>query len=406
MKIHSQKRYDVLVIGAGPAGTTAAILLAKAGWTVAIVEQSPFPRRKVCGEFISATSFPLLAELAVADTFFDRAGPEVQRVGLFAGHHALFAPMPRMSGGLGPWGRALGREHLDLLLLDAARRAGAEIRQPCTATALTPELGGWSCQLSSEKADVEIHAKLIIAASGSWGRGRPFDLPRRDPAARDLFGFKVHFRDCDLPSDLMPLLIFEGGYGGMVHSDSERVSLSCCIRRDRLAACRQRASSQHAGEAVFHHILASCAPVRDITARASLSGAWLSAGPIRPGFRHAFEGGLFRIGNLASEAHPIIAEGISMAMQSAALLCQALIADPDAIGHGARLAAIGRSYDRYRKARFGLRIHLADALAQLAQHPSSAGLLVRTVDAFPKLLSWGATLSGKVSVHSAAHGAR
>ena len=54
-------------------------------------------------------------------------------------------------------------------------------------------------------------------------------------APSDLFAFKAHFRDSDLPAGLMPLLAFPGGYGGLVHSDAGRTSLSCCIRRDALA---------------------------------------------------------------------------------------------------------------------------------------------------------------------------
>ena len=46
--------HDALVIGAGPSGTASAILLAKAGWQVALMEQYRFPRQKVCGECISA----------------------------------------------------------------------------------------------------------------------------------------------------------------------------------------------------------------------------------------------------------------------------------------------------------------------------------------------------------------
>ena len=51
---------DALVVGGGPAGSTAALVLARAGWRVGIVEKCAFPRRKVCGEFISATTWPLL----------------------------------------------------------------------------------------------------------------------------------------------------------------------------------------------------------------------------------------------------------------------------------------------------------------------------------------------------------
>src|SRR5712692_1446074 len=129
-------KYDALVLGAGPAGATAALMLAQAGWSVAVVEKTGFPRRKVCGEFISATSLPLLHELGVGDAFLELAGPEVQRVGLFAEETILASAMPPTGDSVGRWGRALGREHLDVLLLQAAVRAGARLWQPWAAMEL------------------------------------------------------------------------------------------------------------------------------------------------------------------------------------------------------------------------------------------------------------------------------
>ena len=52
--------YDAIVIGGGPGGATAALLLAQAGWSVGLLERKVFPRRKVCGEYLSATNWPLL----------------------------------------------------------------------------------------------------------------------------------------------------------------------------------------------------------------------------------------------------------------------------------------------------------------------------------------------------------
>src|SRR6202158_4603312 len=86
--------FDALIIGGGPAGATAALLLANAGWSVAIVEKKIFPRRKVCGEFISATSLPLLHKLGIADFYLTHGGPEVRRVGLFAADTILASAMP------------------------------------------------------------------------------------------------------------------------------------------------------------------------------------------------------------------------------------------------------------------------------------------------------------------------
>src|SRR5205085_2799656 len=82
---------------------------------------------------------------------------------------------------------------------------------------------------------------------------------------------------------------------------------------------------------------------RQALARATLDQAWLAAGPIRPGIRQRHADGLFRVGNCAGEAHPIVAEGISMAMQSAALLCRLLVARQDEVMAG-RTAAVGSRY--------------------------------------------------------------
>src|SRR6187401_262623 len=108
--------FDAIVMGAGPAGATAALLLARAGWTVAIVEKTAFPRRKVCGEFISAPALALLGRLGVAESVIASAGPEVREVGVYAGEHVVAGGMPGAEGGV-PYGRALGRDCLDALLL-------------------------------------------------------------------------------------------------------------------------------------------------------------------------------------------------------------------------------------------------------------------------------------------------
>src|SRR5680860_1549609 len=92
-----RENYDALVIGAGPAGGSAALMLARAGWNVVIVEKSTFPRRKVCGEFISATSLPILFQTGLGENFQEHAGPEVRRVGLFARDTVLEAPMPKVA---------------------------------------------------------------------------------------------------------------------------------------------------------------------------------------------------------------------------------------------------------------------------------------------------------------------
>src|SRR6188472_3955002 len=84
--------FDVIVVGGGPSGATSAQALARAGFSVAVVEKASFPRRKVCGEFISATTWPLLRRIGVGERLLARAGPAIRRVGFHAGEAIVTAP--------------------------------------------------------------------------------------------------------------------------------------------------------------------------------------------------------------------------------------------------------------------------------------------------------------------------
>jgi flavin-dependent dehydrogenase len=389
-------KYDALIIGAGPAGGTAALLLAKAGWSVAVVEKANFPRRKVCGEFISATSFPLLHALGIFQAFSELAGPEIREVGLFAGETILASAMPGINITDEMWGRALGREHLDTLLLNCAAAAGAQIWQPCPTLKLQQCNGNFICRIAAQGAERELQAKVVIAAHGSWQTGALATLinfPARKPS--DLFAFKAHFRNCGLQPELMPLLVFPGGYGGMVQSDSSRVSLSCCIKRDYLRHLRCEFPGISAAEAVLKHIEASCRGVREALAHAKLENSWLSTGPIRPGIRKRYLQGIYVVGNAAGEAHPIVAEGISMAMQSAWLLCERLIRRQQEVLSGRSIKAVGKDYSSAWSAAFAQRIRAAAVFAHLAMRPGIAAVILPVLKLFPEILTLGAELSGK-----------
>ena len=396
LRIAVPKLYDAIVIGGGPAGSTTALMLARAGWAVALIEKSQFPRQKVCGEFISATTFPLLAEFGLLEDVRGLAGPEIRRVGVFSGETVSTSDMPAVSGRFGKWGRALGREHVDLLMLEAAVRAGADLRQPVRVTHIERSSQGWRCDIShgtSSTNSMSMFARTIVAANGSWEKS-PWlpDCPAPHRAS-DLLAFKAHFDGADLAFDLMPLLVFPGGYGGMVWSDAGRVSLSCCVSRGTLNSYRN--SQERAGEAVLRHLRCSCRGVANALERAKLRGTWLSAGPIRPGIRMGFTDGVFRVGNAAGEAHPIVAEGISMAIQSAWLLCRILISEQDSLDDASVLADVGRAYTDSWRAHFASRIHAAAVFAHTLMRPESAALALALPKRFPALLTFCAALSGK-----------
>ncbi len=242
-------------------------------------------------------------------------------------------------------------------------------------------------------ATTDITARIAVAAHGSWGVD-PLILRKRESQSHDLLGFKGHFEHAALEPDLMPLLTYPGGYGGMVHCDGGRVSLSCCVRRAQLAKLRQTRSGE-AGEAVLSHIAEHCRGVREALASARLVGAWLSAGPLRPGLRWPERDGVILVGNAAGEAHPVIAEGISMAMQSSWLLSQKLISWKHRCADITELPQVVHSYAALWRRHFGLRVHLSQLVAHWAMRPALVVCTLPLMRALPKALTWFAQLSGK-----------
>lgn len=399
--------FDAIIIGAGPAGSTAAIRLASAGWSVAIVEKRDFPRRKVCGECIAASNLPLLDALGVGEQFDALAGPALRQVGLFVGRRRIVAPLPPMACSTHPWGRALGREHLDTLLLARARALGVEVWQPWTVKEHDDDGELHRCTLAhAGETDLHLHAPVLIHAHGSWE-----PVPRdglhaddaRKPAHRDgdLLAFKSTWLDARIEPGLLPVLAFPEGYGGMVLGDHGLTTVAFCIRRDALARARAIHAGASAAQAAFAYVRAACTGVGEVLDNAELAGSWLAVGPLQPGFREPAMGhGQFAIGNAAGEAHPILGEGMSMAIQSAWLLSDQLSAHcprtPAPAPVQASLLAAGSAYSRAWRSNFATRLRFAAVCAQLAMRPRAAAPLLPLLQRWPGLLTHGARIAGKV----------
>ena len=396
-------RFDAAIVGAGPAGSAAAILLARAGWHVALVERQRFPRRKVCGECIAATNLPLLDALGVGDAVRSRAGAELRRVALWRGRRSVIAALPPAEDGAQPFGRALGREHLDTLLVERARVCGVTVFQPWALQRLEGEPGRFVFDLrrpGDDGARMELEAPVAIAAHGSW---EPLPSERESlRAARrrsDLFAFKANFRGAALDPDLLPVLSFAGGYGGMVIADDGLATLACCVREDRLERERSVAGAQRAGDVVEAMLRRECGGVAAALSSAVREGVWLSTGPLRPGVRLGAGDGVFRIGNAAGEAHPIVGEGISMALQSAFVLASVLgPARAQRVTLGAEPAEqepVMGAYEALWRASFAQRLRLAAAFAHVAMRPAAAAAFWPLLQRWPGVLAMGARWSGK-----------
>lgn len=376
------KRVDALVIGGGPAGALSALLLARRGWHTLLVEQARFPRNKVCGEFLAPAALALLEERGVADVVAG-AGPAVHRVALYAGRRRVVADLPAC----GRPARAVSRALLDAGLLDHARAAGVEVWQPATVSRVVSRADGSTCAIVAANVEHTVAARIVVAAHGSWTPGPlPTQPARRTAQAHDLFGFKAHFAGVPLADDLLPLMTMPGGYAGAVRTSDGVVNLSCCVRRDVLEASRARHRGLRAGDAVLAALCAANAGARALFEHAALVGEWHACGPLRPGVRPRVVDGLYVVGNAAGESHPLVGEGIAMALQSAVRLGEHL---------GRREAAA--AYAQAWRAAFVPRIAFSAAVAHLALRPTASALFARGAAAMPSLLTLLARWSGKAT---------
>src|SRR5262249_47562796 len=101
---------------------------------------------------------------------------------------------------------------------------------------------------------------------------------------------------------------------------------------------------------------------------------------------------VLRVGNAAGEAHPVVAEGISMALQGAWLLAERLTAP-----RRRPLSAIAADYAYAWRRAFRPRLLASTAVAHLAMHPAVVARAVPIIRRLPALLTWGARLSGKTA---------
>jgi 2-polyprenyl-6-methoxyphenol hydroxylase-like FAD-dependent oxidoreductase len=394
--------FDAIIIGAGPAGSSAAILLAGAGWSVALIEKQVYPRRKVCGECIAASNLPLLRALGVGPAFDRTAGAELRNVAFMKGAETVIARLPAAKHADHAWGRALGREKLDTLMLERARSIGVTVFQPWSLESIAGGPGAWHCVIKSNTLPSQpLFAPILIDAHGSWEK-LPSDRVQqgRPRLGVDLLAFKANFVGTDLDEGVLPVLAFAGGYGGMVVADGGITTLACCVRRDRLGMLRRTDRGISAGKTVEAMLERECAGVRKALARATISNAWLAAGPLNPGIRVHTDDGLFRIGNAAGEAHPIIGEGMSMALQSAWLLSAELLGVNGAdrrqtINNTVSQKAARRRYAANWHRRFAPRIRLASAFAHASMDQRGANVLLMLLKAWPGFLPLGATWVGK-----------
>ncbi len=295
-------RYHLAVVGGGPGGCSAAITAARSGARVLLLERGRFPRHKVCGEFVSAESLGLLAELLESSPEALRVlqnAPRIRNGRFFVDGYTLSAP-------LDPPAASITRYELDRHLWNAAIGAGVDAYQACTISAITGT-GPFTLTTATES----FTAECVINASGRWSQLNGNRLVHQGWRAKWI-GVKAHFRE-PLPSCSVDLYFFNGGYCGIqpVRNSPEQIINVCAMVRSEIADSLTEVFSQHRA-------------LRERSEHWEQVTEQVSTAPLVFNAPEPMAGNVLFVGDAAGFVDPFVGDGISLALRSGRLAAQTL----------------------------------------------------------------------------------
>ncbi|MFD1659318.1 geranylgeranyl reductase family protein [Streptomyces caeni] len=164
---------DVIVVGAGPAGSTTAYHLAKAGLDVLLLEKTAFPREKVCGDGLTPRAVKELVAMGI-DISEEAGWLRNKGLRIIGGGVRLQLDWPDLAS-YPDYGLVRKREDFDEQLARQAQKAGARLHERCTVGApitddRTGRITGVHAKLGDDKREVTFHAPLVVAADGNSSR--------------------------------------------------------------------------------------------------------------------------------------------------------------------------------------------------------------------------------------------
>jgi flavin-dependent dehydrogenase len=309
---------DVLVVGAGPAGSASAALLARQGLDIVLIDRAAFPRDKACSEYLSPEAVRVLHRLGVVPDL-ERAGARplagtVVRGPRGARLHGLFAearPRPAHASGL-----AVSRRVLDARLVAAAREAGARVLERMTLEELLYENGGVAGAVVRHPTGRRvIRARLTIGADGLHSVVAQRLGVRRGGLLRR-FAFVAHVAGVSGLGDSAEMHVGTEGYVGLNRIGDDIANVALVVPAHWVGQARGRAT-----DFFFEH-LDRFPDIRGRVDRGRLVRRVLTAGPFGAWARRAIANGALLVGDAADFFDPFTGEGICAALRGAELVAE------------------------------------------------------------------------------------
>jgi len=312
---------DVLLAGAGPAGSAAAAFLARAGLRVLLADRAEFPRDKACSEYMSPEAVRILDRLGVVREL--EAGGAVPLRGTVVtaargarleGRFALAGHRP-----FRPTGLSVSRRVLDHRLTLAARAAGAELLERTAVEELLYDGGAVAgAVLRGPDGRTAVRARLTIGADGLRSVvARRLGPRRRLPPTR--VALVAHLDGVEEMTQSAELFVGSAGYVGLNPIGGGRTNVALVLPRARAAGARGRA------EPFFLETVRAFGPVARRIERAGVVRPVLATGPFSAWAGRVTADGAALVGDAADFFDPFTGEGIYSALRGAELLAETAI---------------------------------------------------------------------------------
>jgi flavin-dependent dehydrogenase len=350
---------EVLVVGAGPAGSIAGLILARAGVRVRLVDRDTFPRHKLCGDSLNPGAMALLARHGLA--------APVSARGLLVRGMLLTGPGGAAVNGEYPngvHGRSLRRYDFDRILLEAAIAAGAifeprvRVVSPLVASGSAGGVVTGVVTKSIDGAATERHARLIIAADGRRSAlGVALGLARHPPRPRR-WVLGAYFEGVSGLTDRGEMHVRRRRYLGVAPVPDGLVN-ACLV----VPWATARRLMHAPGVALDAALLADeqlgprFRDARRVTPVHVL-------GPLATDVRTAGAPGMLLAGDAAGFVDPMTGDGMRLAMRGAELAAEAAL---DALTSGAVDAHVMLA--ARRRLEFGGKLRVNRALRTFVDHP-------------------------------------
>jgi len=360
------KENQVIVVGGGLAGLTAAIHLAKAGIEVTVVEKDGFPRHKVCGEYISNEVLPYLDWLGVN---LAQLNPTAITQFQFSTLNGRSTTTELPLGGFG-----ISRYALDAYLYKKAVENGCKIIQDAVVDIAFDET---EFTLTTDNSTV-LKSKIVLGAFGKRSKldqklNRSFVIQRRSPWLAVKAHYSGHF-----PDDLVGLHNFKGGYCGISKVENDIINVCYLTDYESFKEYRNIADFQENVLAVNPHlakILSDCKPVFEKA---------LTISQISFEKKEAVENHMLMIGDAAGLIHPLCGNGMAMAIHSAKIGAE--LTEKFCSGEIKSRAELEEKYKQEWEFNFKKRIKAGRLLSKFMQKQRMSEVLLGIFIQFPFLL--------------------